>query len=259
MTNWQEKLKSFFSSDKNWVIVLSIIILCVFSQAMFFTEVGLDDTEYLKQASKPFSVSMLFEDVHNLPSPLVVLSFFLDRCLFGASFAIQGGHIVNVLLHLVVTIILYFFLKKLSWQDSNGNITSLSPIWCGIGSLIFAIHPQRVESVAWLAERKDVLVLALGLGALSLFYSGIKKDKVSILSWVLLILSFLSKPLMISFVLVGIALIWFEKRKFDWKYIAKHLSVPLFITIAYICWQNNVTKEVFNIINGANELPNNSP
>ena len=84
---------------------------------------------------------MLFEDVHNLPSPLVVLSFFLDRCLFGDAYAIQGGHIVNVLLHLVVTIILYFFLKKLSWQDSNGNITSLSPIWCGIGSLIFAIHP----------------------------------------------------------------------------------------------------------------------
>ena len=52
MTNWQEKLKSFFSSDKNWVIVLSIIILCVFSQVMFFTEVGLDDTEYInKQVS----------------------------------------------------------------------------------------------------------------------------------------------------------------------------------------------------------------
>ena len=258
MTNLQEKLKSFFSNDKNWVIIFAIIILGVFSQSMFFTEVGLDDTEYLKQASKPFSFLMLFENVQNLPSPLVVLSFVFDRCLFGDAFAIQGGHIINVLLHLVVTIILYFFLKKLSWQDSNGNITSLSPIWCGVGSLIFAVHPQRVESVAWLSERKDVLVLALGLGALSLFYSGIKKDKVSILSWVLLILSFLCKPLMLSYVLVGIALIWFEKRKFDWKYIVKYLSVPLVITIAYVCWQNSITKEVFNIINGSNELPTNS-
>lgn len=225
---------------------------------MFFTEVGLDDTEYLKQASKPFSFLMLFENVQNLPSPLVVLSFVFDRYLFGDDFAIQGGHIINVLLHLVVTIILYFFLKKLSWKDSNGNISSLSPIWCGVGSLIFAIHPQRVESVAWLAERKDVLVLALGLGALSLFYSGIKKDKISIVSWILLLLSFLSKPLMISFVFVGIALIWFEKRKFDWKCIVKHLTIPLGITIVYICWQNNITKEVINIINGSNELPTNS-
>jgi hypothetical protein len=63
---------------------------------------------------------------------------------------------------------------------------------------------------------------------------------------------------MLSYVLVGIALIWFEKRKFDWKFTSKHLTVPLIITIAYVCWQNNITKEVFNIINGSNELPTKS-
>lgn len=77
--------------------------------------------------------------------PLTWLSHMLDCQLFG----LDAGkhHLVNVLLHGIACVLCLRALKALS-----GNL------WCSAGvALFFAIHPLRVESVAWIAERKDVL------------------------------------------------------------------------------------------------------
>jgi hypothetical protein len=91
--------------------------------------------------------------------PLTWLSFMLDCQLFGLSAG--GSHFVNVLFHAANTVLLFMLLLRLTgafWRSA-------------FIAALFAWHPLRVESVAWIAERKDVLSAFFGLLAL-LAYAG---------------------------------------------------------------------------------------
>src|SRR5581483_3564360 len=81
----------------------------------------------------------------NLWHPLTTLSHMLDCQLFDLK---PGAHhLVNVALHNLAAVLLFFALRKLT-----------NSFWpSAFVAAIFAIHPMRVESVAWIAERKDVL------------------------------------------------------------------------------------------------------
>jgi tetratricopeptide (TPR) repeat protein len=90
--------------------------------------------------------------------PLTWLSLMLDASLFGPNSA--GVHFTNVLLHTVDSALLFWLLRRLTgatWRSA----------WV---AALFAWHPVHVESVAWAAERKDVLSVFFGLLAL-LFYA----------------------------------------------------------------------------------------
>src|SRR5438105_13394690 len=58
-----------------------------------------------------------------------------------------GHHLCNVLLHISAVILLFEFLRT----------TTAAPWASAVAAMIFAVHPLRVESVAWISERKDVL------------------------------------------------------------------------------------------------------
>lgn len=77
--------------------------------------------------------------------PLTLVSHMLDVSLFGAWAG--GHHLINVLLHAVNAWLVFV----LAWR-----LTSRWPESVVVAAL-FAVHPQRVESVAWISERKDVL------------------------------------------------------------------------------------------------------
>ena len=77
--------------------------------------------------------------------PLTTLSHMLDCQLF--DLRAGGHHFTNVVLHTISVLLLFFLLR---------DITGL--FWRSLFvASVFAIHPLRVESVAWIAERKDVL------------------------------------------------------------------------------------------------------
>ena len=77
--------------------------------------------------------------------PLTWLSLMADAQIFnGSPF---GFHLSNLLLHILNTLLLFFFLKKATgklWQSA-------------FAAFVFGLHPLHVESVAWIAQRKDVL------------------------------------------------------------------------------------------------------
>ena len=87
--------------------------------------------------------------------PLSWLTFSLDYLLWGVE--PFGYHLTNILLHSVNAVLFYFVSRRLlamAAPISNAVVLNLT---AGFSALIFAIHPLRVESVAWATERRDVL------------------------------------------------------------------------------------------------------
>jgi tetratricopeptide (TPR) repeat protein len=97
--------------------------------------------------------------------PLTWLSHMLDCKLFGLQ--PWGHHLTNVLLHAANGVLLFLALKRLTGARWRSLIVAA----------LFALHPLRVESVAWISERKDVLSAFFGLLALWLYacYAGESK------------------------------------------------------------------------------------
>jgi tetratricopeptide (TPR) repeat protein len=133
-------------------IFLGAITWLVFGQTLRHDFVNVDDTDYvlknLEVARGLTSEGAVWAFTHFHASnwhPLTWISHMLDCQLFGLS---PGGHhLTNVLLHIATAICLFLVLRQMT-----------AALWrSAFVAAIFAIHPLRVESVAWVAERKDVL------------------------------------------------------------------------------------------------------
>ncbi len=120
--------------------------------------------------------------------PLVWLSFMLDVECFGIN--AHAMHITNLLLHLLNVALVYF-----CWA-----LMTKHPWRAACVALIFAIHPIHVESVAWIAERKDVLSTALWWTSILAYIHYTQKRTVGRYGSVLacLTLGLLAKPMLIT-------------------------------------------------------------
>jgi tetratricopeptide (TPR) repeat protein len=146
-----DKVGAFFKGLSVY-IVLAIAILAVFWQVKDHDFINLDDNLYITenphvQAGLTIeNVKWAFTTTH-APywHPLTWLSHMLDIRLFGLKAG--GHHAVNVLFHIANTLLLFLILGRMTkarWQSA-------------FVAALFALHPLHVESVAWVAERKDVL------------------------------------------------------------------------------------------------------
>jgi protein O-mannosyl-transferase len=86
--------------------------------------------------------------------PFMWLSFMLDVTLFGRGAA--GPHLTNLVFHVANVLLLFGLLRRLTGSRWRSAVVAA----------LFAVHPLHVESVAWIAERKDVLSTFFGLLAL---------------------------------------------------------------------------------------------
>lgn len=119
--------------------------------------------------------------------PLTVLSYSVEYRLWGLD--PRGYHAVNLALHSVNAALVFFLFLALGLPAGPALA----------GSLFWAIHPLRVESVAWVTERKDVLYAFFFLGSLLsyLFYAKSGRWRYYWVSLLLFVLSCLSKGLAI--------------------------------------------------------------
>jgi tetratricopeptide (TPR) repeat protein len=133
-------------------IFLAAIIWAVFGQALGHEFVNYDDDVYVYENPEVVGgltlhgIARAFIHVHAFNwHPLTWVSHMLDCQLYGLN---PGGHhLTNILLHTVTAILLFLVMRRMTgalWRSA-------------FVAMVFAIHPLRVESVAWVAERKDVL------------------------------------------------------------------------------------------------------
>jgi Flp pilus assembly protein TadD len=131
---------------------LAAMVWVVFGQTLHHGFVNYDDNLYVYEnpavigGLNPQGIAWAF--THFVGSnwhPLTILSHMLDCQLYGLDAG--GHHLTNVLLHTASAILLFLVLRRMTgflWRSA-------------FVAAVFAIHPLRVESVAWIAERKDVL------------------------------------------------------------------------------------------------------
>jgi tetratricopeptide (TPR) repeat protein len=114
--------------------------------------------------------------------PVYFLSLKLESAVFGDA-AVGAGHVVNAVLHALAALLLVLLLADLL----------RSPWLAGAAGLLFAVHPVHVESVAWYAERKDVLSLVLVLLAFRAWRSARERRAIPVAAPLLLLLGGLTK------------------------------------------------------------------
>lgn len=131
---------------------LALITCAVFLPVIQHDFINFDDPEYVlentqvKRGLTLESMRWAFTRVHaNNWHPLTWWSHMLDCSLFGLN---PGAHhLVNLMLHVAATLVLFSALSRLT-----------GALWpSALVAALFAIHPLHLESVAWVAERKDVL------------------------------------------------------------------------------------------------------
>ena len=117
-------------------------------------------------------------------------------------------HWLNLLLHVANTALVFLFIRRLS----GGRLWTTTA-----AALFFGIHPMHVESVAWIAERKDVLyALFYLLGLIAyLRYLEARRGAWLIATWLAFVLSVASKPAAVVFPLTLLAIDFFRRR--PWK------------------------------------------
>jgi tetratricopeptide (TPR) repeat protein len=155
--------------------------------------------------------------------PLTMISYAIDYSIYGMD---PSGYILtNILLHCVSTLVVYMLL--IMWTKNP---------WASLaGGLLFSLHPLHVESVAWIAERKDVLYTAFA--SISILMAYLWYTRSSSVYWILslcfLLLACLSKGMAVVvspiILLIGITLKIEKEGKLDWKELYKFSLNPRFI------------------------------
>ncbi len=178
------------------IVILLIVMSCLaFGRIAENNFINLDDNEYIlenhhiqtglnSQSIKWAFTSVIKGNWH----PLTLLSHMLDWSLFGAN--ASGHHLVSLFLHIGTIILLFLFLNK-----------TTNNIWpAAFAAAFFALHPLRVESVAWASERKDVLSMFFGIACLYayVFYAEVSKISRYLLCLILFAMSLMSKPMMVT-------------------------------------------------------------
>jgi tetratricopeptide (TPR) repeat protein len=164
--------------------------------------------------------------------PLTWLSHILDCQLFGVN--PFWHHLINLLFHTANTLLLFWILKKMTGK-----------IWpSAFVAAAFALHPLRVESVAWAAERKDVLSGLFWMLTIVSYIRYTEHKSISryLLLFVVFGLGLMTKPMLVTLPFVLLLLDYWplerfqqagqlgHQKWFDWRLIIE--KVPMFVLSA---------------------------
>lgn len=197
---------------------LVLLVALVFGSVATHGFINYDDPDYLAGAHE--GIRYAFTTLKPFYwQPLTWLSLMLDVRLFGAR---PGAMLLeNVLLHAISALLLF-----LTFFAATKNVNRSAAV-----AALWAIHPLRVESVAWVAERKDVLSTLFFIAAMLAY---VKWDRRRVGGATLVILAFIlavmAKPMALTLPVALLLLdVWPLQRKPTWLD-----KLPLFLISAAV-------------------------
>jgi protein O-mannosyl-transferase len=177
------------------IVGLFVITAAMYSRAAYFPFCVIDDNDYVTKnlhvmsGLSAESISWAFTTFHASNwHPVTWLSLMLDSQLFGVDPV--GFHLVNVALHALNTSLLFLLLSSMT-----------GAVWrSAFVSACFALHPLHVESVAWIAERKDVLSTLFLMLTLLFYSSYVRRPRrgMYVLSLAMFALGLMAKPMLVT-------------------------------------------------------------
>jgi Flp pilus assembly protein TadD len=216
--NKKNTVRKDFRGALVYCCVIVAVTFIAFSPTLSDGFTNWDDEKYV--TNNPYLGHFSIDNVKNnllfkygYYQPLTMLSYMVDFAAFQLRPA--GYHFTNILLHCINALLVFALILGLTGRYKISVLVSL----------LFALHPLRVESVAWVSERKDVLsALFYFLSLLSYIRYVKKPQRRSYLSCMLFfVLSLLSKPMAISEPLVLLLIDYLMNKKPDKKNLTKKI------------------------------------
>lgn len=214
--------------------ILTLIVLFAFLPCLGAQFISLDDPDHLLKnplivgpfpLNAPTTLKLIFsQTINNSYIPLTTLSFAIEHHFWGMKPFIF--HLNNLILHIINTLLVMALARRLGLTITAAFVTAL----------IFGVHPVKVESVAWVTERKDVLYALFYILALHQYWSFLKK-KSSGHYWGALFLGYLgilAKPMALSLPLILLLLDWFAGRRWGKNIIVE--KIPFFLCSIGLGW-----------------------
>jgi tetratricopeptide (TPR) repeat protein len=190
MDNILTKYRSF------WIcLALMLITTAVFCQVCTYDFVNYDDPNYIYEnpnvqngiTSKAIKWAFTTGYANNW-HPLTWLSHMLDWQLFGPKAG--SHHLTNLIFHIANTLLLFIVLKQMTHR-----------LWpSAFVAALFALHPLHVESIAWVAERKDVLSTFFWMLTMWAYLRYVKHPGVAryLLTLLFFALGLMAKPMLVT-------------------------------------------------------------
>ncbi len=232
----KSKSKAGWWKDKNTAIGVAIVLVLTFitfipSLNNDFT--NWDDPDYVTE--NPHIIKMNGRSLNTIFTegiaanyhPLTMLSLAFNYQI--SELDAGSYHAVNLLLHLLCTFFVFLFIYHLNDRKPYGAL---------FVAFLFGVHPMHVESVAWIAERKDVLYGMFFMAGLVTYVKYLKNklnNKYLIYTLILFICSGLSKPTAVMFPIILLLVDFYHSRKWDTKAIVE--KIPFFLFALFIGWK----------------------
>ncbi|OPY05779.1 MAG: TPR repeat-containing protein YrrB [Syntrophaceae bacterium PtaB.Bin038] len=193
-------------------IALAALTAALYAQVGSFDYVNYDDPFYVQEnlivqrGLTAYGVKWAFMTT-TLGNwhPLTWLSYMLDCRLFGAG---PGAHhLVNVLFHALNAVLLFLVLERMTqarWRSA-------------FVAALFALHPLHVESVAWIAERKDVLSTFFWMLTLWAYavYAERPGPKRYLPVLVFFLAGLMAKPMLVTVPVILLLMDWWPLKRLD--------------------------------------------
>jgi len=212
-------MKSEFKKSILVTLILILLTLGLYSQVATFDFVRFDDNEYIAENSRvqqglswenlKWAFGFSEEAIMYYYHPLTWVSFMMDAQIFGVDAG--AHHLVNVIIHVINTVLLFLVLR---WMTGT--------LWpSAFVAILFAVHPLNVESVAWIAERKNVLSTFFWMLCMVAYTAYASKPAIMryILIFIPLALGLFTKPLLVTIPCVFLLMdFWpFRRCNLHWR------------------------------------------
>jgi len=215
-----------FKISRNTIVCLFLIFatLLVFWQIKNHDFVNYDDNRYITE-NRHVQGGLTVEGIiwaftttyATNWHPLTWLSHMLDISLFGLNPGYH--HLMNLLFHIANTLLLFFILRRMTGE-----------VWkSGFVAALFALHPLHVDSVAWIAERKDVLSTFFFMLTLLAYVFYVEKPvfRRYLFVFFFFVFGLLSKPMLVTLPFLLLLLDYWPLSRFESNKDKSKAKIPL--------------------------------